>query len=319
MNRLRSSLVCIVGAMGLVLSCSPRPVDSSAEGSESANSSTASTSAGTTSLSTTGTTGATGTTGTTATASTGSSTGSSSTGEGCDFLRCPETGDDEGMKCSVQAQDCPEGDKCVWWAPEFGGARREAARCVPVSGSVKPFEPCTLNEDYSDDCGPESYCLEVYGTSKSGFCAPFLNGVMSDCEAFPGSYGAIENGSSFPEACLFYECQPLLPESCPDGMRCTFYPAWLYGSMHCWIVPPEADLPVGASCDFGACGEGKLCAPAEWLPECGSERCCAEWCDLDAPGCATEGTVCESFPVWNFHDDPGFENLGACLIPDALP
>ena len=327
MTRFGFLFVGVLGAIALDLACSTRPVDPAQEGSEGADSSTASSSPGTTSLgtgpgttsSTAGTTegttaGTTAGTGTTA----GSSTGASSSGEGCNFL-CPEDSDsDGGDSCTVLDQDCPAGSKCVWWAPEFGGPRREAAQCVPVSGQAKPFEPCVLNEDYSDDCGPESYCLEVYGTANHGFCAPFIGNDIYDCGAFPGTHPALENGSSFPEACLSFECQPLLPDSCPDGMRCTFYPAWLYASMHCWIVPPEADLPVGAPCDFGECGEGKLCASAEWLPECAGDRCCAEWCDLEAPVCATPGTVCEPFPVNNYHDAPGFETLGACLLPDAL-
>ncbi|MCH9682369.1 MAG: hypothetical protein K0V04_13105 [Deltaproteobacteria bacterium] len=62
----------------------------------------------------------------------------------------------------------------------------------------------------------------------------------------------------------------------------------------------------------------QLCALADWVPDCQHERCCAQWCDLNAPGCDQPGTSCELFPVWNFQDDPGFDTLGACLLPGAF-
>ena len=74
----------------------------------------------------------------------------------------------------------------------------------------------------------------------------------------------------------------------------------------------------GFRCRCPQCGEGKLCAPAEWLPECTGDSCCTEWCDLSAPACATPGTVCEPYLVWNHQGDPGFDDLGACVQPGAL-
>ncbi|MCA9653942.1 MAG: hypothetical protein H6712_01585 [Myxococcales bacterium] len=240
--------------------------------------------------------------------------------DGCGFLCVPDAGHID-LECDVAAQDCPDGQKCVWAASTDSGLRRDGARCIEVTGDGEPFAPCTLptgiGPEITDDCGAESYCLEVYGTADHGFCAPFTN-LEYDCREYPGTDVAVENGSSFPAACLYYECQPLIEGSCPDGMQCTFYPAWLYASLHCWSVPPEYDLPLGASCDFGQCGEGKLCAPAEWLPECTGDSCCTEWCDLSAPACATPGTVCEPYLVWNHQGDPGFDDLGACVQPGAL-
>ncbi|MEM7151631.1 MAG: hypothetical protein AAF799_02270 [Myxococcota bacterium] len=240
--------------------------------------------------------------------------------DSCPFI-CDPDGGPPPIECSVVDQDCPAGQKCVWAELRPGFGRRNWSRCIEVTGDREPFEPCSLPNgigfEITDDCGPESYCLEVYGTADHGFCAPFV-GDDYGCDAYPGTDLAVENGSDFPAACLHYECQPLVPSTCPDGMQCTFYPAWLYGSMKCWSVPPETDLPVGAECDFGQCGEGKLCAPADWLPDCSGERCCTEWCDLQAPECATPGTTCEFFPVWNYQDDPEFDWLGACLLPEIF-
>jgi hypothetical protein len=240
---------------------------------------------------------------------------------GCPFL-CPLDATHPDQQCDPVAQDCGEGEKCVWYVAPGSQQRRDAARCIPVTGDGQPFEPCTLptgiGSAITDDCGPESYCLEVYGTADHGFCAPFVDGPAYDCSAYPGTSAAIENGSEFPAACLHYECQPLVPGSCPDGMQCTFYPAFLYGTNMCWSVPPEADLPLGAECDFGECGEGKSCVPAEWVPGCAGERCCTQWCDLGAPACDDPATVCEFFPVWASDDDPNFEWLGACVLRGSL-
>lgn len=223
--------------------------------------------------------------------------------------------------CDPLAHDCPEGQKCVFYVPEWAGLRREATKCIEVTGEGRPFDPCTLptgiGPEISDDCGADSYCLEVYGTADHGFCAPYAMLPEGDyCDHLPGTRYATENGSTFPDACLHYECQPFFPDTCPEDMRCTFYPAYLYGSMMCWRVPEQQELPLGSACDFGECGEGKLCAPADWLPACASERCCTEFCDLalPEPSCATAGTRCEHLPVNNYHNDPNFELLGACVL-----
>lgn len=246
-------------------------------------------------------------------------------GETANFVTETET-DSEGVEsCSVIQQDCPEGDKCVWYVPPQGYQRRDAARCIPVTGDIAPFEPCTLPNGIgpaiSDDCGPESFCLEVYGTADHGFCAPFATDhpdFEQFCAAWPGTQYATENGSTFPDACLHYECNPLDPTTCPADMRCDFYPAFLYGTNMCWKIPAELDLPLGAPCDFGSCGPGELCAAAEWLPACEGERCCTSWCDLADPDCPNDGSTCVAFPVWGAFEDPDYANLGACVLPGSF-
>lgn len=310
---------------GLVAGCSDRPVVPTGDGGAGSTGGPSATTSGVTPN-------ADGDTGATTGAGNGTETGIATTvastddgpedegSDGCPFI-CDPDGGPMGEQCSVAGQDCPAGQKCVWYARQAGGLRRNAARCIDVTGDRQPFETCNLptgiGSEITDDCNAESYCLEVYGTADHGFCAPFIDEGY-DCEDYPGTYGAVENGSDFPAACLHYECQPLLEGTCPDGMQCTFYPAWLYGSMKCWYVPPDYERELGEACDFGQCGEGKMCTPAEWLPECDSEYCCAQWCDLDTPECETPGTTCEPFPVNNHNGDPGFESLGACLLPKAL-
>ncbi|MCA9684961.1 MAG: hypothetical protein KC457_22455 [Myxococcales bacterium] len=258
----------------------------------------------------------------TSTSTTDTSTEESTT---ANFITTDDTGD-PAMQCEPILQNCPEGEKCVWAVPEGGYQRREGAICIPITGDIQPFEPCSLptgfGQQISDDCGPESYCLEVYQTADHGFCMPFADGKGPDdvnCDAYPGTVYVTENGSSFPDACMFHECNPLmLAETCPADMTCVFYPAQLYATNLCLHVPPDFNLSVGAACDFGDCGKGKLCAPTEWLPDCADERCCTEWCDLNNPSCATPGTECVFFPTWGEFDNPDYQNLGACVLPGTF-
>jgi len=220
--------------------------------------------------------------------------------------------------CAPGAQDCPSGQKCVWFSHE-GGARRDNALCIPVTGDLGPFEPCSLpngfGADITDDCDERSYCLEVYQTADHGFCAPFA--VGSACEELPGSQVVAENGSNFPAACLMHPCHPLQADACDDGMRCMFYPASLYADAICWVEPDTPVPAPGAACDYGGCGDGQLCVPSQWLPECENERCCTQWCDFPSGACESPGASCEFFPLWSGVAD-GFSNVGACLSPGAL-
>lgn len=262
----------------------------------------------------------------TSTASTSTATGSptddgedaSASSTGCGFV-CDPTGApiDE---CVVGQDDCPDGSKCVWYSASPGQPRRDAAKCIPVTGDVPPFHACSLpngiGADLTDDCDASSFCLEVYGSADHGFCAPFSSD--GTCDEYPGSEFATENGSTFPMSCLYFECNPLVPDACPDGMQCTLYPAFLYGSLMCWFDVEVTPTPVGTACDYGGCGGGAPCLPAEYVPGCTHERCCTQWCDLGSPSCDDPEASCELYPAWNYTQTPGLEALGACIIPGAF-
>lgn len=293
----------------------------SSVGTEGMSSTLDPTSAGTSSGSTGGNTTAGGATeeapGTT---DSGSVSASEPGGTGCQGFICPPDVGAMIPQCDPMAQDCPAGQKCVWYALPDETRRRHHARCIDVVGDRAPFEACSLPNgiwtDVSDDCGAESFCLEGLGVTDHGFCAPFPKPGTQDCSDFPGTQFATENGSIFPHACLHFECNPQAPETCPAGLQCLFYPAFLYGTNFCWEVPP-GDEPVGAGCDFDQCGEGKLCLSAEYVPGCADARCCTEWCDLGAPNCSDPAASCEDFPVWN-EEHPSFATLGACAIPGSF-
>ena len=257
----------------------------------------------------TSTTGTTGTTG-------GSSSGDTGMGS-CGFI-CPPDMGEPIPQCDPLAQDCPLGQKCVWYATPGELRRRNASRCIDVVGDRAPFEPCSLPNgvwaDITDDCGADSYCLNAVEVTDHGFCAPYPKPGTIDCDHLPGTTYATENGSIFPHACLYYGCNPLTPATCPDGLRCTHYPSWLYGSLQCWPLPAD-EMPVGAACDYEQCGPGKPCLPAEYVPGCENARCCTEWCDLGAPVCSDPAVNCD--PLWT-NPEPGFEDLGVCVVPGSL-
>jgi hypothetical protein len=309
------------GSLILVLACSVRPIDEGATATATATTTTTpfptssttpdeppTTSAATTTASPTTTTT---TTTSTSTTTTGEPDPDTAGDEGCQFFCPPDIPAVEGA-CDPGQGGCPDGEKCVWFVAPGNQLRREAARCIPVTGDRAAFDPCQLptgfGPEISDDCGADSYCLEVYGSADHGFCAPYSEPSPHSCDAWPGTSVAVENGSNFPYACLFYECDPLDPSTCPEDMTCTFYPAWLYGINHCWRAPPD-DLPLAAACDYGECGDGKLCISGDAVPGCTHERCCAQWCDLGAPECADDAAECQPFIV------PEFPELGACLVP----
>ncbi len=237
---------------------------------------------------------------------------------GCLFICAPDAGPPI-ESCTPGWDDCLDGQKCVWYAPGPDSLRRDAARCIDIAGEVPAFAACSLpngiGPEITDDCDATSYCLEVYGTADHGFCAPYR--TDNGCDDYPGSWYAAESGSEFPAACLYYECNPLSPSLCPADMTCTYYPAFLYGSLMCWVVPEPAALPIGAACDYGECGEGELCLAADLVPNCAHDRCCTEWCDIGMPECSDRAASCESFPGW-FSRDPEFASLGACALPDAF-
>lgn len=219
-------------------------------------------------------------------------------------------------QCDPLADECPDGEKCVWYVDTGLVLRRDAARCIPVAGDVPPFHPCTLpngtGPDITDDCDASSYCLDVHGNPDRGFCAPYI--VESDCSAYPGSQFAMENGSSFPAACLVYDCDPRDPAACAEGMSCMHYPAFLYGSRMCWFAPDDAALPTWSACEYATgCGDGRLCLDDAYLEGCVGDRCCTQWCDIDAPSCDDPSLACERYPTW---DDES--TLGACVTPGTL-
>ncbi|MEZ4449138.1 MAG: hypothetical protein R3B09_06635 [Nannocystaceae bacterium] len=73
----------------------------------------------------------------------------------------------------------------------------------------------------------------------------------------------------------------------------------------------------GEDCDFiNACDPGSYCGDPAIYPGCdpNAAGCCIPFCSLKAPDCAM-GTACQ--PWYDPMDGvpPGYEDVGACVIP----
>lgn len=103
------------------------------------------------------------------------------------------------------------------------------------------------------------------------------------------------------------DCNVLL-QDCEQPSGCTF----AAGEFTCM---GNQGLELGEPCEhFDDCQAGTVCVPGELLPSCAGSSCCAGYCDLLEPACATVGTECVELFEENVH--PGQYTDGVCLVPD---
>jgi hypothetical protein len=234
------------------------------------------------------------------------------------FLGQPDVG--EGFECSIYAQDCPDGRKCMFWSTL--GGRWDAVGCKPVAADpVEIGEVCHVEGSPVsgvDDCEVGVMCWSVDSETLEGICVPLCVGDESHpiCED-PNRWCAIS--SSALVLCVPV-CNPL-QDDCAEGQGC-------YPFQDSWNCAPDASGDMGAygdPCEFlDVCDPGLICLGAGAVPPgeaCeGSAGCCSEVCNLTDPACdlqcagAAGGQTCQSWyeegAAW-----PGFENVGACALP----
>lgn len=253
-----------------------------------------------------------------------SSTGSASSTSGSSTAAAPDDGDlpdpagfimptdfpPGAFECDQFAQDCPQGDKCVYWAYD-GGPAYNGLRCVPVVDDPRGFgEVCTVEPPENsgvDDCVLGAQCW-------NGACVPICQGSAND-PACPDGYGCSAASGNGPLFCRAY-CNPL-ELACPGELTCG-----VANSGEFWCGPTFYDDAVaGQSCDWvNACGPAKVCIDAEQWPGCEGSGCCAPFCDHTQPdadaGCDASGagTVCVAW----FEPGqaiPTLEHVGVCRVP----
>lgn len=201
------------------------------------------------------------------------------------------------------------------WA-EDGGDEPNAARCSSISKAPGAAgEACRVDgERFSgvDDCGEGLFCYEVDDTTGEGLCRELCPGgnVCDNPETSCISWfdGALPVCSR--------TCSNLSSVSCPSGNGC-------YA------------LPVTGNCDFSACGpqvgagaqgdaciglndceNGFQCVDGSRVPDCESDRCCTQYCDLSVlDGCAAlPGTTCDT-EMSSANCPPTFYYVGVCITP----
>jgi hypothetical protein len=233
---------------------------------------------------------------------------------GCSFW-CPGDGGVVGFQCDVWGQDCPDGHKCTWWNNE-GGLGLNATKCVPVASEpVGPGESCVVEEYPTsglDDCELGSLCMGAGLEDLTGKCIPLCAGTEINPQC-PGDDRKCSISASGPALCL-ETCHPL-DAPCGPGRICVHVAFFM-----CLPDASGDDGAYGDPCEqVDECSPGLLCAAAASVPGCeGASGCCSEFCDLsdDEFACAGAdgGQACIPWYEQGLAP-PGFDTLGACVIP----
>ncbi len=237
---------------------------------------------------------------------------------GVGFIEDPDGGG-VSFECDIFAQDCPEGEKCMPWAADGGGAWN-ATRCSPIAENPgQAGDECTVEGSGTsgvDDCDIGTMCWDVDPETNSGTCVDMCTGDESNpvCED-PDTFCTIANDGAI-VLCL-PACDPIL-QDCPDGQAC-------YPINDGFACAPDASGEMGVygdPCEFiNVCDPGLFCVNPEVVPGCaGAIGCCSEACDLSDPGgsaqCSGEagGQECVAW-YEEGNEPPGYEDVGVCAIP----
>ncbi|MDC0719177.1 ribulose phosphate epimerase [Nannocystis bainbridge] len=253
--------------------------------------------------------------------STGAPTTAGPTGESTETGAAPtSSGGEELGQCDPWLQDCPEGHKCMAFAPEGEGAFT-GTKCTPVAANPGSLgDPCKVEDGWwsgVDDCDHGLACWDVDPADNSGQCVALCRGSEDD-HGCPGS----------DDVCVFWVpgvahvclqgCDPLL-QDCAEGQGCL--PNWANGGQDfvCQAEYSAEEGQVFDPCEFtNACDPGLLCWGPGSALECEQDAigCCLPFCDLKDPQCTGEGAVCTSFyEAAGSEPLPQFEDVGICVLP----
>ena len=227
----------------------------------------------------------------------------------------PTTGGPIQFECDTILQDCPEGEKCMPWANDGGGAWN-ATRCSPVAANPNQVgDNCNVEGSGVsgvDDCDIGAMCWDVDPETNIGTCIEMCSCSIDNpiCQT-PNTSCIIANQGSL-TICLPV-CNPVDIEACPDGEGC--FPAPEGDLFHCAVSVGEGTTQ-GTECSFlNACDAGQACVNPDAIPNCNSGLgCCAEFCDTGFDECPA-GTECVAwFPDGN-EPDECLGQVGICGNP----
>jgi hypothetical protein len=246
---------------------------------------------------------------------------SGSGGDGVVFLLEPDGGG-VSFECDLFAQDCPDGEKCMPWANDGGGAWN-ATRCSPVDDNPgQAGDECSVEGSGTsgiDSCDLGVMCWDVDQETNMGTCVAMCTGDTANpiCED-PDTTCSIANDGAI-VLCLPV-CDPIL-QDCAEGQAC-------YPVAEDWVCGPDASGDTGVygdPCEFiNVCDPGYICLDPSTVPAgeaCeGAGGCCTAVCDLTDPmgdaQCegAAGGQTCEPWYTEG-NAPPGYEDVGACVLP----
>ena len=223
-----------------------------------------------------------------------------------------------GAQCSVWAQDCAEGDKCVPWSAEADLVPDEVRCCPTVGNPVLAGESCMVQDYFGsclDNCEASSLCLDIDNDGE-GVCQAFCTGQASDPQCGPDE-GCFIYFAGVPFC--FPKCDPLI-QDCADGQGC--YPSQeAVGGTDFLCLPQIGSAQITEQCWFlSGCDPGLICVTPDFFPDCNSPvGCCTRLCDTSEPDpCAEIDPIleCVSWYVGGQQPpSPELANVGACVIP----
>lgn len=223
----------------------------------------------------------------------------------------------EGQSCTVWVQDCPEGEKCIPYAPCDGGGWTSEL-CIPVAKNpAKLGETCSVVGSYGgvDNCDRGLFCWKAY-SQQSGVCVPLCMGSGDSyfCE-IPERACVLNSGDSILGWCL-ERCDPLLIACSTSGELCVFQHT--AQDFVCW--PPGAGMGQHHEpCyDIAACAPGFVCLDSGAAEECdpNAQGCCEPYCDLNLPDAQCPGVNQQCLPLFEAGMAPsGDEDVGVCRLP----
>lgn len=245
------------------------------------------------------------------------SSGGGMTGVG--FITRNDGGGMVSFECDLFAQDCPAGEKCMPYSND-GGPAWNATRCSPINANPGAVgDPCTVEGgglSGIDSCDIGLMCWNV-DAKGAGVCEDMCTGSVDAplCED-PDDVCAIANDGAI-SLCLS-ACDPLIQDCAIENEVC-------YPINDSWACAPDASGDkagaYGDPCEFiNACDEGFICVGAGGFTACAGGGCCTQVCDHMSPTSDEEcaaldpGQLCEAWYLEG-QAPPGYENVGACLVP----
>jgi hypothetical protein len=222
----------------------------------------------------------------------------------CELL--DEAGGIPGGECQLE-------DKCSAYASD-GGDVPNAARCVPLASSPgQADEPCTVQGWVAsglDDCDRGLACWGVDPDTLEGECVPLCHAGAPPTCADPNRRCRHAGG---PLRICLLACNPLA-DTCAEGSHCYPFDGW----PSCLPNASGSGGVAGDPCMFiNGCEPGLYCAPADDVPGCRADDCCAPFCALSIGGAQCPAAPTQAcVPFFEGEAAPeGLEDLGVCAVP----
>ncbi len=218
--------------------------------------------------------------------------------------------------CDPYSQNCPNGEKCTWYA-SGGGSSWNETKCVPILENPKQDGESCFAEfggvSGIDDCDLGLMCWDV-DLENHGVCVALCHGLLDAalCYAPTKTCVIYSRGLSL---CLD-TCDPLL-QDCVAGDVCIRN--YNDGKFLCVLDASGEEGQQHDPCFFAnSCDPGLVCNEPTAAVECdqNGDGCCEPICDLSDPdadaSCGGVGQVCSPYQAMALE---GYENVGYCAVP----